>query len=732
MDKGGEAISRIGFATEGLYRTSVPSTVFTALTKDGAYPDPHIGLNVYRIPDPSSDLPLPDSSRATLAVSAELTNASETPVQGFLCGQESSGVQNAAMPIVERWLTGLTRKDQGGVAMRRLKRREFLSGLGIAAGASAAVAVPNAMQERAVSMAAIKPEERGTYQLRAEMLEDVPSGHYPKTLVNHVGFRPEAGKYLVTYAIKGADRFEIVDTRQGKGFTPVYMSKLRQSGTDLGIYQIGDFSDFKQPGTYRIQVRWKGADTASGDGGIWSHTFSVSPDVWDDPIRELINYSQRSSCGPSKHGFNTPCHVGPIKRDDGGQAKPILGGWHSAHDFQRDADETLHAAFGLMFLALARPDVDQKENLLDEIRWGNDYWHSIQSPQGFIPVGVEAIDYFNYMKLDWWDSASYKLTTAPAETFLQHNFVSIQALIAHHYRQSNPEYASRCVEAGRRCLAYLRDHRVEVLSQTPCLDLGTGIYANVHMFRVTGEEMYRTRARELANGLVAHQAADGYWVDKSTHAGNASLYSPLIVVGLCGAARHLQDDPDRAHWIAALERFASSFIKYFSEANAFGILPCRIYPDRAPQPARKWKEQQYRYFIETNVPMEGGAYWQTGNNATVAGYGVAMVYLAEILGEPWLRRLAQRQLDWVLGVNPFDASMMLGVGRNQPPTYTSKEILPPIPDIVGAVLQGPIGDDRDRPIIVPGYYPTCEYWQPHHSQTVWLMAELSADHPAGP
>src|SRR6516164_4591620 len=102
-------------------------------------------------------------------------------------------------------------------------------------------------------------------------------------------------------------------------------------------------------------------------------------------------------------------------------------------------------------------------------------------------------------------------------------------------------------------------------------------------------------------GLVTHQAADGYWVDKSTHAGNASLYSPLIVVGLCGAARHLQDDPDRAHWIAALERFASSFIKYFSEANAFGILPCRIYPDRAPQPARKWKEQQYRYFIETNV-----------------------------------------------------------------------------------------------------------------------------------
>jgi len=616
--------------------------------------------------------------------------------------------------------------------MRKLKRREFLSGVAGAVGASATAARFEAMPGPAANMAEVKSEEKGTRQLQAEVLEDVPSGRYPKTLVNHVGFRPEAGKWLVTYGIQGADRFEIVNTRRGKGFAPVYTGTLVQSGTDLGRYQIGDFSDFRQPGTYRIQVRWKGTNAVSADGGIWSHTFSIGRDVWDDPIRKLINYYQRSSCGPSKHGFNTPCHAGPIKRDDGGEAKPILGGWHSAHDFQRDADETLHAAFGLVFLALARPDVDEKENLLDEIRWGNDYWHSIQSPEGFLRVGVEAVDYFNYMKLDWWDSASYKLTTAPAEIFLQHNFVTIQAVIAQHYHKSNPEYASRCREAGRRCLAYLRDHPGKVPSQTPNLDLGTGLYANVHMFRATGDEIYRAQARQMANRLIKLQAADGYWVDKSARAGNASIYPPLIAVGLCAAAKHLPEDPDRARWIAALEKFASSFVRYFSEANAFGILPCRIYPDAAPQSARKWKEQQFRYFIETNVPMEGGAYWQTGNNATVAGYGVAMVYLAEVLGQTWLLRLAQRQLDWALGVNPFDASMMLGVGRGQPPTYTSKEIVPPIPDIVGAVLQGPIGDNRDYPLIIPGYYPTCEYWQPHHAWTAWLMAELSADHPAGP
>ncbi len=55
VDKGGEAISRTGFATRGWYRTSVPSTVLSALVKNGVYPDPRIGLNAYRIPDSSEE-----------------------------------------------------------------------------------------------------------------------------------------------------------------------------------------------------------------------------------------------------------------------------------------------------------------------------------------------------------------------------------------------------------------------------------------------------------------------------------------------------------------------------------------------------------------------------------------------------------------------------------------------------------------------------------------------------
>ena len=53
--EGGERISSPGLPLAGWYKTAVPSTVLSALVKNGTYPDPRIGLNSYRIPDSSDE-----------------------------------------------------------------------------------------------------------------------------------------------------------------------------------------------------------------------------------------------------------------------------------------------------------------------------------------------------------------------------------------------------------------------------------------------------------------------------------------------------------------------------------------------------------------------------------------------------------------------------------------------------------------------------------------------------
>jgi exo-1,4-beta-D-glucosaminidase len=51
----GDAVSTAAFPVDGWYGTTVPSTVLSALTKSGVYPDVRVGLNSFRIPDASDD-----------------------------------------------------------------------------------------------------------------------------------------------------------------------------------------------------------------------------------------------------------------------------------------------------------------------------------------------------------------------------------------------------------------------------------------------------------------------------------------------------------------------------------------------------------------------------------------------------------------------------------------------------------------------------------------------------
>jgi hypothetical protein len=55
LPQGGETISTSTFQPAGWYKTQVPCTVLSALVKNGVYPDPRVGLNVYRIPDSSDE-----------------------------------------------------------------------------------------------------------------------------------------------------------------------------------------------------------------------------------------------------------------------------------------------------------------------------------------------------------------------------------------------------------------------------------------------------------------------------------------------------------------------------------------------------------------------------------------------------------------------------------------------------------------------------------------------------
>ncbi len=365
---------------------------------------------------------------------------------------------------------------------------------------------------------------------------------------------------------------------------------------------------------------------------------------------------------------------------------------------------------------------------------GNDYFLQIQDPAGFLYHGIRTrLGDTHFMDCDWWDSNDYQLFTRPAALLLQHNFIATQASAAQLFRERDPGYAHRCMEAGKRCFDWTEGPEGAPSAERSSYDLGSGMSAAVQLFRATGEKRFLDAARGMADQLLSLQAPEGHFQEfpePQTEQGKSPLSAQRAcnahqpVLGLIDCARWLEGDKDHHRWIAALQRFADGYAKHFAEANAFGVLPNRAFNGEPRQQSREWCGGHYRYFLETNY-WNGLFYWNSGDIAVRCGYGTCLVYLAELLGEPWLRKLAHRHLDWALGVNPFDSSMIFGIGRNQSPTYPSLEMIPPVPDIEGAVFQGILGDEDDIPLLVPGCYITGEFWMPHQASLLWLMAELS-------
>ena len=130
------------------------------------------------------------------------------------------------------------------------------------------------------------------------------------------------------------------------------------------------------------------------------------------------------------------------------------------------------------------------------------------------------------------------------------------------------------------------------------------------------------------------------------------------------------------------------------------------------------------------IPHENETgYWWQGENARLASLAAA-AWRASAGDDPAARArwpLRGRPADWILGLNPFDACMLQGRGRNNP------DDLPGYPDAPGGICNGVtagFADPRDIAFLPPEYaddpshnWRWSEQWLPHDA---WMFLALAA------
>jgi hypothetical protein len=563
-------------------------------------------------------------------------------------------------------------------------------------------------------------------------------------LVNHVGFQPEAAKVCV---VRHPPKNEFTVHRlKDCNWEQVLQGNLVAGGPELESGSIGDFSAVREEGIYQVRC-----------GARRSRCFVVWRQVYDVPMRVLYGYFPWQRCGDTLTGWAAPCHVDDGRIAETGEHRDFSGGYHQSCDLRKWASLEVLGLIGLTRFAQTQTPRWDDGCIAKELRWGGDYYHKLLRDDGgmfdsvFIPLG--------------WDARDFYRSDAPPPAMW--NTIRHQAMLAAHFRSTDAAYSETCKQSALRVWKYMtsaarpvgkyrapalpprgHDHLSDWYSgfyPGSALEIAHRLCAAVALGRIADDPALLEDAAHCASLLVELQAttpdANGdasgcFWDGPNRErlvVSDGYFWQASGPLGLCDILELRPSHADSAKWRRAIERIGQQYVRT-ARRNPWGLVATNWFLcDQAPKTPGKEQDEDAPVTETYNggkvsCPHDGNPerfvayqYRFAVYNGPVAAAGVFLERAAGILQKDEYRRVAQRQMDWILGCNPYDASTVEGVGYNQPHRGFYGEFFPPTPQIPGAVSTGLLAHSFD-----PAQYGWAnEYDMPIVGAVLWLMTDIS-------
>jgi hypothetical protein len=228
---------------------------------------------------------------------------------------------------------------------------------------------------------------------------------------------------------------------------------------------------------------------------------------------------------------------------------------------------------------------------------------------------------------------------------------------------SNADYR----KAAEDAFAYLEKNNPAMINdgKENIVDDYCALMAATELFRATHNPQYKAaadrRATSLTSRLISSGGQQNYW---RADAGDRPFFhasdAGLPVVSLLYYAE-VADENARREVLASMKKSLQHELAITEEVtNPFGY--ARQYVQD------KTGARRTAFFFPHN--SDAAPWWQ-GENARLASLAAAARLAApHFPDDPAFQRellaYADNQLNWILGLNPFDSSMMAGVGHNNP------------------------------------------------------------------
>ena len=515
--------------------------------------------------------------------------------------------------------------------------------------------------------------------------------------VNQAGWRPDAPKWCMVTNPPTMD-FVVQTIGTDVWWRTVYRGKFQPTGATNGIF-AADISSISKPGDYRILCGDERENRGGCEGGlpggfkgIASFHFPVRDGVYDNLERLLVLYCTWQRCGHRK-GWAGVCHQDPVpvKDIDGNVVRTIdvRGGFHQSADLRCWHDGISQSVYQLLRYAEAnKPQWDDGE-IAENVRWGCDYFLKVIAPQGyvyscqFVPIGWGPRDYYD----------------VPTDLGGHCNVIMLLARASRFFRNGDPAYAGRLLEAARRVYDNIEtnpyfgkppkdfvknlppgtqpfDKWYTQQFRTSVNGISERCGAALELFRATGDVRYAEDAKKRGREMTMLQFAEG------ENAGLYRLVPGSDTLGFGGSSY--------SHAISGVMMPIELF-------RAFGDEACRR---AALLTAERYVRELRECDFRPPLPRMGAS-WTLRR-------ALYLAMCANLFGREDLRPFAQRAFDWVLGSNPMNASYVEGVGQNQWQRPVFGQFFPSTPQIPGGML----------------HYFGGEYDMPPVTLALWAVSEL--------
>jgi hypothetical protein len=509
-----------------------------------------------------------------------------------------------------------------------------------------------------------------------------------KLITNHVGY--ESGKSKRAIVMAGSkltiDNFELVDVTTGN---KVYTGKVVYSGPvdkwKHWLFWTIDFSQFKTSGNYYLK-------TIAGGKPIISYPFIINKNLLEQStISDVVYYfkGQRSS------GLLDQADHHLLLAGKTTDTIDAHGGWYDATgDYGKHLS---HLSFSTYFnpqqislsvwsllktyaLLQQKPGTDYRQYLRrvqDEAMYGADYLVRLKAPNGSFYRSVSAPGPGKMAKdrVIRAEDKGYRIKqskdqaygNAPEEnnwrsyqsSYRSGAGLSIAALaMASTYDTSGEFTNATYLKTAEEAFSFLEKENVQMTNDKKenIVDDYCALSAATELYKATKKAMYLQAADKRATQLMNRLTAKGYFRadDKDRpffHPSDAGMPVISLLNYYAIASPAVQSKVKET-----VRRSMQYELALTSEVNnPFGY-------------SRQFTEdtagvRKSTFFFPHG--SEASPWWQ-GENARLGSIAVAARMSAHLLKDDKLEDFALNQLNWILGLNPFDACMLQGAGHNNP------------------------------------------------------------------